>query len=102
MPYVIRSMSTTDFYPGGPPVTPYHVYLLPPGERKGAYWSRLRGQAQQFATVEEAEAERDRALPVREGDRNSYRHDIVPYDHDALPTFWEMQVRHRAAKNEGR
>ena len=99
MPYVIRSMSTTDFYPGGPPVTPYHVYLLPPGERKGAYWSRLLGLAQQFATVEEAEAECERALPARdEWERKRYRHDIVPVDHDGLPTFWEMQVRHREGR----
>ena len=38
MRYVIRSMSTTDARPGQQ-VVPYHIYLLPPLERSGAYWS---------------------------------------------------------------
>lgn len=34
--YVIRSMSTTDATPGNNP-TPYHIYLLKPEKRLGAY-----------------------------------------------------------------
>ena len=54
MTYVIRSMSTTDWN-GRDPVVPYHVYLLQPQARRGAYWSTC-GEIMLFDTLEEAEA----------------------------------------------
>jgi hypothetical protein len=61
MPYVIRSMSTTDARPGVQPV-PYHCYLMPRAKRLGAWWG-TEFHAEIFETIEEAEAEWHRSFP---------------------------------------
>lgn len=82
--FIVRSMSTTD-YTGPGTVRPYHIYLRRPELRKGAYWA-WKGEAQQFATKEEAQAEINRALG-----KPQYGHgpQIVPFNDEKLPTYWE-------------
>jgi hypothetical protein len=74
MTYVIRSMSTTDWN-GRDPVVPYHVYLLQPQARRGAYWSTC-GEIMRFDTLEEAEEEWRRINIDKRG-----RTDIAPLKH---------------------
>ncbi len=79
--FVIRSMSTSDWN-GRDPVTPYHVYLLHPQARRGAYWATC-GSIMVFATIEEAEAEWLRLFP--EGRKGCT--DIAPLRHPV--PVWE-------------
>jgi hypothetical protein len=88
--YVIRSMSATDWRPGCASV-PYHIYLLPPGKRHGAYWTRIVTDAMRFDTEAEAEAEWLRFWPA---DRLGTQ-DIAPVN---CPTpIWE-RTQHRPTK----
>lgn len=91
MTFVIRSMSTTDYRPArrcGNTVIPaqqsepYHIFLIEAGKRTGAYWTRC-GDIARFDTVEEAQAEADRARVTG--------YDIVPIDfaQQGLPSYWE-------------
>lgn len=73
--FVIRSMSTTDWN-GRDPVVPYHVYLMKPEHRRGAYWTRCGMEIMQFSTLEEAEAEWKRIGLEKYG-----RRDIAPLNH---------------------
>jgi hypothetical protein len=88
--FVIRSMTTTDYDFRRPstPVVPYHIYLLPSHKRRGAYWSS-KWEAERFDTIEAAEAEVARSLPVR--DKWDSRPEIVPVNDDNIPTFWDNQ-----------
>jgi len=82
--FVIRSMSTTDWNNySRDPVVPYHVYLMKPEHRAGAYWTSFGRQIMVFATVEEAEAEWLRLFP--EGRKG--RTDIAPLGHPV--PVWE-------------
>jgi hypothetical protein len=94
--FVVRSMTTTDYDWRRPAtkVVPYHIYLMPPEKRRGAYWSSL-SEAQVFPTREAAQAEIDRALTKRE---YGYGPDVVPFHHKDLPTFWDCQAAYGAAK----
>lgn len=74
MTYVIRSMTTTDWN-GRDPVTPYHIYLMKPEHRRGAYWTPYGQQIMRFETLEEAEAEWRRIKLDKLG-----RRDIAPID----------------------
>ena len=74
MTYVIRSMSTTDWN-GRDPVVPYHVYLLQPQARRGAYWATY-GEIMHFDTLEAAEEEWKRLGFDKRG-----RRDIAPLNH---------------------
>jgi hypothetical protein len=58
--YVIRSMSTTDAN-RAEPITPYHLYLLKPEKRIGAYWTSSKFDIATFATIDAA-LEQARAL----------------------------------------
>lgn len=89
MPYVIRSMSTTDARPGVQPV-PYHVYLMPEAKRIGAYWSQT--EAQRWDTAEEAQAHLDTLIAT--GRLSNTGQEVVPLDAHAqgIPPYWE---RHR-------
>ena len=82
MAYVIRSMSTTNYYIGGPPVVPYHIYLRRPELRERAWWYRGIHEAQKFPTFEAALAEKNRLAVID-------RADIVPEKHDRFPAYWE-------------
>lgn len=73
--FVIRSMSTTDWN-GRDPVVPYHVYLMKPEHRAGAYWTTYGQQIMRFDTMEEAEAEWKRIGLEKYG-----RRDIAPLNH---------------------
>ena len=87
--YVVRSMTTTDAdWRTRAPVTPYHIYLVPPMERGGAYWGS-KYRAQLFDSPQEAEAEVARCLP-RDGEYGSYVN-IVPADDRDVPTYWDIQ-----------
>lgn len=91
--FVIRSMTTTDFNPfSKKPVVPYHIYLREPLNRARAYWAH-QGEAQRFATVEEAQAEIDRAFPVAKRDRFWQAPDIVPEKAEALGLLHYWQIR---------
>ena len=72
--FVIRSMSTTDWN-GRDPVVPYHVYLMKPEHRAGAYWTSYGRQIMHFDTLEAAEAEWKRIGLEKYG-----RRDIAPID----------------------
>lgn len=101
--YVIRSMTTTDATRDNAPV-PYHVYLIKPEKRRGAYWCRCSSDIATFDSIEAAQAEIDRSLPQRE----VYEplQDIVPQDDRAVPTFWDarrdqgLDVRRRVIGTE--
>lgn len=93
MTFVIRSMSTTDFTPArrigntvipAQQAQPYHIFLKEAGKRHGAYWARS-GDIARFETVEEAEAEAQRAKVTG--------YDIVPVDFVAqgLPNYWDAR-----------
>lgn len=98
MSFVIRSMSTTDYVAAGygrpeqKPV-PYHVYLVPVANRAGAWWRNWIGDAQKFDTMEEAQAEIDRAF----AGRNWYE---LPQAvaMDDKTTFWDFQKERSASK----
>lgn len=79
--YVVRSMSTTDSVRGSAPV-PYHVYLLPPEKRLGAYWSSPH-RAQLFASPQEAEAEAVRS--------NTSGYQVAPADDTQMPAYWDIR-----------
>ena len=98
MTFVIRSMSTTDYSPAyrsGNAIVPaqqpkpYHVYLMPVGQRARAYWSSLF-HAMRFGTEAEAQDEIDRC--------NLTGCDIAPEDHTLIgfPDYW---VRRREAQS---
>lgn len=74
MTYVIRSMTTSD-YNGRDPVTPYHIYLMKPEHRRGAFWTPYGQQIMRFDTLEAAEAEWRRIGLDKLG-----RRDIAPID----------------------
>jgi len=89
--FVIRSMSTGDWN-GRDPVVPYHVYLMKPEHRAGAYWTSFGRQIMVFATMEEAEAEWLRLFPEgRPGNvwphHGDGRTDIAPLGHPV--PVWE-------------
>jgi len=91
--YVVRSMTTTDFdIRSGRPVTPYHIYLLPPELRHGAYWSGTY-RAMTFDSPQDAEAEANRCLS------NPNNANIVPLDDHDIPTYWELRDLARARHN---
>jgi hypothetical protein len=75
MTYVIRSMSTSDWN-GRDPVVPYHIYLMKPEKRRGAYWSTYMLDAMKFDSIEAAEAEWHRSRIDGRG-----RTDIAPINH---------------------
>ena len=81
--YVVRSMSTTDYRPGGDRVVPYHIYLMKPEARTGAYWNQGIYHAQRFASPQQAEAEAVRLKLAN--------WDVAPFDHGAMPDFWELR-----------
>jgi len=98
-PFVIRSMSTTDYVvasrgqPGQMPVA-YHIYLLPAEKRAGAWWTRSLHEAAKFATMADAKAQQE-AYPQWLASA-----EIAPRDADArgLPTFWDNQKTRAAAR----
>lgn len=75
-------MSTTDA--GSGPITPYHIFLMAPQFRSGAYWTPYGPSIQKFDSAEAAEAEAIHS-------KLSGRYDVVPYDFakQGLPNFWE-------------
>ena len=81
--FVIRSMSTTDAVPGKP-IEPYHIYLLKPEKRAGAYWRRDTVDAIRFDSTEAA-LEHGR-LSLRDDN-----FDVVPLGDDTVPTFWDAR-----------
>lgn len=88
--FVVRSMTTTDYRPQyGQLPSPYHVYLLKPERRIGAYWCASQHDVQLFDTVEAAQAEIDRCLKRHFSYEPLY--DIVPQDDRAVPTFWDAR-----------
>lgn len=92
--FMIRSMTTTDSIRGSA-VTPFHIYLLPSAERRGAYWSSAY-RAQQFDSIAAAQTEIDRSLPSCASYEPLY--DIVPADDRAVPTFWDARDTPRDAR----
>ncbi len=76
MTYVIRSMSTTDWN-GRDPVVPYHIYLMRPEHRRGAYWTSYGNEIMKFDTLEAAEDEYRRLWP----EKRLGRTDIAPLGH---------------------
>ena len=82
--YVIRSMSTTDATPGNNPV-PYHIYLLKPEKRFGAYWARFQIDAATFDTIDDALTHGEHALPHE-------IFDVVPRRDRDVPTYWEARA----------
>ena len=82
--YVIRSMSTTDAC-RDQPITPYHIYLLKPEKRIGAYWARHQIDAAKFDTVEAALEEGARCL------RGDTSFDVVPQNDSQVPTYWDAR-----------
>ena len=82
--FVIRSMSTSNWN-GRDPVTPYHVYLKPFGERGSAWWTSSQIEAQKFETFGEAFAE---AVKLGINNRGG-SWDIAPYDTRRVPNVWD-------------
>jgi hypothetical protein len=76
MTYVIRSMSTSDWN-GRDPVVPYHIYLMRPEHRRGAYWTPYGSEIMKFDTLEAAEDEFRRLWPQGKQGRT----DIAPLGH---------------------
>lgn len=89
--FVIRSMTTTDWN-GRDPVTPYHVFLMKPHARRGAYWTSIGPEIMMFDTLEEAEAEWLRLFP----DGRQGRTDIAPLNHPV--PVWD-EIHHRPLQN---
>ena len=88
--YVIRSMSTSDFdWRSKEPARPYHIYLLPPEQRRGAYWSHL-GAAMTFESPEAAYREGIACL-------GKGYFDIAPVGNPNWPDFWDIQAMRRRA-----
>ncbi|HPG02556.1 MAG TPA: hypothetical protein P5256_01495 [Beijerinckiaceae bacterium] len=81
-PFVIRSMSTTDWN-GRDPVKPYHVYLLPVAKRARAYWTSSSYERATYPSIEAAKAEIDRCK--LDGC------DIAPADDRGFPTYWDLR-----------
>lgn len=95
MRYVIRSMSTSDWN-GRDPVVPYHIYLLKPERRAGAWWTRsfLRSDVMTFDTLEEAQEELARCQAITDERNKEFNFkptfgQIVPEDARGLPSYWE-------------
>lgn len=88
--YVIRSMSTTDATPSNNP-TPYHIYLLKPEKRVGAYWARHQIDAATFDTIDAAMAHGDLALTDK-------RFDVVPRRDSDVPTYWDARAGNSRAR----
>lgn len=82
--FLIRSMSTTDARPGVE-IKAYHLYLLKPEKRVGAYWRQDKLDAMKFETVEAALEHGGQVL--RKGDL----FDVVPFDDSGLPTYWDIK-----------
>lgn len=85
--FVVRSMSTTDYVPGGQghpaqQPQPYHIYLMPAAQRARAYWGGEHC-AQLFGSEADAHAEAERA--------GIARFQVAPLGADALglPAYWE-------------
>lgn len=91
--FVIRSMSTTDYVCAGhgrpeQKPEPYHIYLVKPENRAGAWWRNWIGDAMKFDTMEAAQAEIDRCFagkawyelpqPVAMDGKLSYRLEELP------------------------
>jgi hypothetical protein len=68
-------------------VRPFHVYLMPAHERRGAYWSYI-WDAQRFATREEAVEEAKRSLTT-----SWDRVDLVPFDADSVESHPFGRIR---------
>jgi len=93
--FVIRSMSTTDFtlpYRSGGKIvpgqksTPYHIYLMRPEKRVGAWWSTSPIDRQVFETEAEAQEVFDKLF----GNHVWYSQpQVCPID--ATDTFWDYQ-----------
>jgi hypothetical protein len=89
--WVVRSMTTTDWVPAYGPgrpeqkPEPYHIYLLPYLERRGAYWADI-GRAELFDSPQAAETEAKRCLSPE----SAARVDIVPALDRGIPTYWEL------------
>lgn len=81
-PFVIRSMSTTDWN-GRDPIKPYHVFLKKPAERFRAYWTASAYERATYPSIEAAQAEIARCK--LEGC------DIAPADDRNFPTFWNLR-----------
>ena len=100
--FVIRSMTTTDFdwRAHTKKVTPYHLYLMKPECRRGAYWSTRNSDTMLFDSIEAALDHGKAALnknddwSIRMSNDNW---DVVPLDDRELPTFWD--VRNDNSKN---
>lgn len=96
--FVVRSMTTTDWRPGGPHVTPYHIYLRTADKRVSAYWSD-RYEAAKFESIEAAEKEIEAWL--RNDKIGTRRPDIVPVDDRNVPTYWDARkTGHRVVGTE--
>jgi hypothetical protein len=84
-------MTTTDAM-RGKPVEPYHIYLRRPEHRASAWWSTSRMETMEFATFEEAVAERDRLSIGR--DRRIGQ--VAPKNDTTVAPFWTgSDVDHR-------
>lgn len=81
--FVIRSMSTTDAVPGQP-IEQYHIYLLKPEKRAGAYWRQDMIDAMRFDSVDEALEHGKAAL-------RDDRFDVVPSTGAGVPTYWDAR-----------
>lgn len=81
--FLIRSMSTTDARPGQP-IVQYHLYLLKPEKRAGAYWRQDKLDAIRFESVEDALKHGSLCL-------KDDRFDVVPFDDSQVPTYWDVR-----------
>lgn len=89
--YVVRSMTTTDFdVVRGIQAEPYHIYLMPPHKRVGAYWASIF-HAQLFDTPQEAEAEIARSLHGLYPHQPDTDSQVVPVDDSKMPAYWELR-----------
>jgi hypothetical protein len=75
------------------PIRPYHIFLLPPEKRRGAWWTPYLSEAMKFDSATQAAA----YIATVGGQLD--RAEIAPTDADArgLPTYWDNQ-----RKAEGR
>lgn len=92
--FVIRSMTTTDYRIGkyGQQPKPYHIYLMKPECRSGAYWNAGGPDIMTFSTIEAARSEIDRCLPRKASYEPLF--DIVPKNDALIPTFWDTREQH--------
>ena len=82
--YMIRSMTTTDYdVRTGKGSEPFHIYLMPAAQRRGAYWgSKFAGET--FDTPQAADAEAKRSL-------RDDRYQIAMADDRTMPAYWELR-----------